>query len=358
MPAPEVTAYVQRLRAAGYTSGQVRDALIASGIAPAEAAKVAGTSKWILFAAGGAGGAFVLVVLLLALLSGSAFTITTQTGVSEVNAGAVLTFSDSFAFERDVGNSITLTHELVAPATGNVIVTTTQVVSAVQTAKSTVKVPADIAPGRYLVHTIAEADGHTAESSFAVKIVAPKTATPTYPTPSATSSTPATSPPPVTQTSCDDFDACTTDTVKDGQCTHALLPVCCGDYVCDSDHGETTGNCARDCAPLPETRTSVEIIADAEETATSNVASAEQLCATLAQVSDADQCYDTVARKALASQTCTKIGMDKQRDSCLLYFAINQKEFSVCDRMTNPTLQASCYSFKNLAGISQDTQSS
>lgn len=355
MPAPEVTAYVQRLRAAGYTSGQIRDALIRSGIAPAEAAKAAGTSKWLLFAAGGAGGAFVLVVLLLALLSGPSFTITTQTGAAEITAGSTLTFSDTFSFERDVGPSITLTHELVAPTTGNVVATTTQVVNAIQTAKSTVKVPADIPPGRYIVRTTAEADGHTAESSFAVKIVPKSAPAPTYTsTPSEMETSP--SPAPTTPASCDDFDSCTVDTIKDSQCTHTLMPVCCGDYVCDSDNGETTGNCARDCAPLPESKTSAEIIADAESIAGYNVASAEQSCATLAQVTDADQCYDTVARKALSSSTCIKIGMDKQRDSCLLYFAINQKEFSVCEQMTNPNLQASCYSFRNLAGLSQESQ--
>ncbi|MEK6849462.1 MAG: hypothetical protein AABY01_02740 [Nanoarchaeota archaeon] len=354
MPANEVTAYAQRLKSAGYSPGQVRDALIGSGVSPVIAAKVAGTKRWVLWAAGSIAGAFVVVIILMVALSGPAFSLVTQTSFSEVKPGATLSFSDAFTFERDVGNRILLKHELVAPATGNIVASSQQVVTAVKSAKSTVLIPDDIPPGRYLVRTTAEADGHTVESSFSVKVSESKSVVEAY-VPAMSGGSPVTSPgEPVTPLKCDDFDACTTDVIENNECVYKTVAVCCGDYICDGAGGETAGGCARDCAPLPTAKTSVEIIADAESEAADNLVHAEQLCATLAQVSDADQCYDTVARKAISSVTCTKIGVDKQRDSCLLYFAINQKEFSVCDQMTNPNLQSSCFSFRNLAGISQE----
>ena len=353
MPAKEVSAYVQRLRAAGYGSAQIRQQLVAGGLSPVQA--FLAVMPFALWIAGGVAGVSVLAIVLAVALSGPAFTMTTQPSSVEVRAGSSVSFADVFTFQRDVGATVALHHDVIAPATGNIILSADQRVPAAAKASSSVKLPATLAPGRYIIKTTADADGHTAESTFTVKVVAAALVTPTYSsTPATSSSTSSTTPPTLT---CDDFDACTTDVVKDGACVFSPMPVCCGDYVCDGDKGETTGNCARDCSPLPVAKTSVEIIAEAQSEAVSNPVHAEQLCGTLAQVVDADQCYDAVARTGAHSLTCARIATDSQRDSCYLYFAINQKEYAVCDSIATPALKSSCYSFKNLAGVVQESQS-
>jgi methionine-rich copper-binding protein CopC len=366
----EVIAYVQRLRANGYAAQAIRQNLLASGYTSQEAEQAlaaafrpvssASSRNWVPLAAGGGAGAVVLVVLLLIFLPSSpAFTVTTRPNTVEARAGTTLTFADTFEFKSKLKSSeIALTHELVAPATGNLLFSHDENVPAGASATSKVDLPDDLQPGRYLLKTIAKGDGHTAETSFSFKVLPalPKTSAPNTPapvipitpTPGVPASNESTAP---TQASCNDFDPCTEDTVVDGKCAFNQLPVCCGDYICKSDLGETTATCPRDCAAQPDAKSTSDIVAEAEQTATKDGPRAQLLCGTLAQQSDADQCYDSVARISATSAGCLKITDGKTKDSCLLYFAINKDEFSVCYSIGDPNLQSSCFSFRNLHEI-------
>ncbi|HSU72351.1 MAG TPA: hypothetical protein VLJ21_00700 [Candidatus Binatia bacterium] len=354
----EVIAYVQRLRDNGYSAQAIRQNLVSSGYTSQEADQallavfrpaVTQQRNWKPLAAGGIAG--VLVIVLLAVLfipSSPAFSVTTRPASVEARAGSTLSFSEQFVFEKPLDGELTLTHELVAPATGNLLTSVDQQAPVAPTVTSKLALPDDLQPGRYIVHTLVTAEGHTAESSFSFKVLPALSATTPSVTPE-TTETPTIEP--TTSQECNDFDPCTDDTFKEGTCVFETLPVCCGDYVCNSQLSETSATCPRDCAAQPEAKSTADILAEAEQTAANDAARAELLCSTLAQTSDADQCYDSVARISSHSSTCSKIVDSKTKDSCYLYFAINKDEFTVCTSITDPNLQSSCYSFKNLKEI-------
>lgn len=360
MPAPEVIASIQRMRAQGNSPAGIHQRLVAAGYSAVDADRAlnaAGVRRvaWFPLMAGIGGGlAVIIVVILIVNNIGPAFTMKTLPQAVEARAGSSISFGESFIFERSIDVAeLVLRHELIAPATGNLILQVEQRVELAERATSKVRLPEDLQPGRYVIKTVADADGHTAEASFSFKVL-PAQAKPAYQS-SSVAAAPVTSLPealpPVPTSACNDFDACTIDRAESGACVFEPMPVCCGDYVCDDDKGETTSTCSRDCAPAPIAKTSGEIVAEAEDIATSDAARAELLCGTLAQTADADQCYDLVARKTTQSATCARITADTTRDSCYLSFAINNKQFDVCTSITNPNLQSSCYSFKNLAEL-------
>ncbi|MBI4145254.1 hypothetical protein HY493_03535 [Candidatus Woesearchaeota archaeon] len=366
MVSQEVMTYVQRLRSMGYAPQAIRQNLLQAGYSVQEAdaalavspvAARAARHDWRPLLFGGIAGVAVIVVLIILLLpSGIKVTLTTQPQQLEVRAGGAITFSDALSLDGDA-ETITLIHELVAPETGNIIDTVEETIPATSDSVRTtsrVTIPSDVAPGRYLVRTTARADGAEAEASFSFKIV-PAPVVSSLEPPSSTPLIPTTPEAPA-QTECNDFDPCTEDTIKDGECVFESMQVCCGDYVCDVNAGETSGSCARDCAAPAEAKSTQTILDEAQDIAVSDVERAKLMCGTLAQRSDADTCYDTVARTSGQSSACLEIGTGKTRDSCLLYFAIQKDEFSVCAKIDDPTAQSSCYSFKNLNELSQATQ--
>lgn len=363
MVSQEVMTYVQRLRSMGYAPQAIRQNLLQAGytIQETDAALAApGTvtqtaqRNWRPLIFGGIAGVAVLVVLTIILLpSGVEVTLTTQPQQLEVRAGGTITFSDVLSLDGDA-ETVTLIHELVAPETGNIIDTLEETIPAPSDSVRTtsrVPIPADVTPGRYLVRTTARADGAEAASSFSFKIIPSQVSAPVE-QPSIPPTTPVETP----QPTCNDFDPCTEDVFENGQCAFSPLPVCCGDYVCDVDAGETTGSCSRDCAAPAEAKSTQSILDEAQQTATSDVERAKLMCGTLAQRSDADTCYDSVARASGQSSACSEIDSGKTHDSCLLYFAIQKDEFTVCTQIDDPTAQSSCYSFKNLYELSQATQ--
>ncbi|MBI4151138.1 hypothetical protein HY492_03360 [Candidatus Woesearchaeota archaeon] len=358
MPAPEVIASIQRMRSQGYSPAQIHQSLISSGYSSSDADRALRATglrriSWFPAAAGIGGGLAVIIIIILIVSNiGPAFTMKTVPQAVEARAGSSISFGESFEYERSIdAEELVLRHELISPATGNLILQIEQRVEVADSALSKVRLPDDLQPGRYVIKTVADADGHTAESSFSFKVLpsVKPASLPNVPAVGTSVSTPEYVSSPAAQ--CNDFDACTNDHAENGACFFEPLPVCCGDYVCDDDKGETTGTCSRDCAAAPAAKSSGEIVAEAETIAGSDANRAELLCGTLAQTADADQCYDLVARKTAISATCGRITTDATRDSCYLSFAINNKQFDVCTSITNPNLQSSCYSFKNLAEL-------
>jgi|GEM_PF-6531825 len=363
----EVIAYVQRLRNSGYSAQAIRQNLIASGYTPQEAdqALLSGFRpmvmqqgrNWKPLAAGIGAGTLVLVLMIVLLVpSGPAFTVSTQPSSAEARAGSSISFSERFVYERELDtDELEVIHELVAPATGNLIFSVDQRIPISPAYQTKLEIPEDLQPGRYIVRTIVTADGHTAESSFSFRVLPPAprqtVQVPTVPVVETPVDNQAEEMP---AQDCNDFDPCTDDSFFGGQCVFEQLPVCCGDYICDFNLGETTTTCPRDCAAQPAAKSTAEIIAEAEQAAVRAPETAELLCTTLAQKTDADQCYDTVARIGSKSATCQKISDSKTRDKCVLYFAIHKSEYTGCATIGDPNLQSSCYSFKNLGEIQQN----
>ena len=359
----EVIAYVQRLRSQGYSDSAIRQNLTASGYSAFDAesalranAPVAAPKKkinWVPILAGVGVGIVVLAVLVIILIpKGPAFTLRTTPSGAEVVQGDSISFSNNFEFNRDIKeDEFELVHKLVSPATGNLLSSVDESVDVSTRIQSSFSIPDDLQPGRYLIKTTATAGKREAESSFSFRVLA-KPVTDTIPIVIDLNGIEPDPDMPV-EITCNDFDQCTDDIVVNGECVFQQLPVCCGDFVCDFEAGETTATCSRDCAAQPTAKTSTEIIEEAEEAAETDPDKAELLCGTLAQTTDADQCYDRVARKALSSSTCKKITSQNIEDSCLLFFAIKQDQFDVCTDINDPNLQSSCYSFKNLYEIQQ-----
>jgi hypothetical protein len=365
MVAKEVVSYVQQLKANGYSMQAIRQNLLQAGyrekdVNAALRASAGGGIKFVpqhhvkAIVAGSAAGLLVLILLMIIIIpTRPSFSLETSIQNNEVVAGERISFSSNFDFKKEPKEDIVMEYEIIAPETLDLISTSKESIDVTSFATSKVNVPSDLTPGRYLMRTTASASGFQATDAFSFRVVVPQnTGTTTTP------SVPTTNDPVIDfqepeTLSCNDLDPCTDDSVVNGVCVYKEKPVCCGDYVCDFELGESSNTCSRDCAARPKAKKSEDIIQDALDTADSDKGRAVSLCQTLAQVSDADQCYDGVARGSGDSEICGGVKDSRTKDSCYLFFAINKDEFDVCPEVEDSTLQSSCYSFKNLHQIQQ-----
>lgn len=135
---------------------------------------------------------------------------------------------------------------------------------------------------------------------------------------------------------CDDQNFCTTDTCNKGTCEHLAVTPCCGNRNCET--GESESSCVIDCSKRV---TSTDIRTQALGLAGTNVQQAITTCASLAQQSYIDECLASVSDASANKLPCETIVSDDMRDACYIPFSY-KNDFSVCEKIVNQAIKNSC----------------
>ena len=275
---------------------------------------------------------------------------------------------------------VTLIHEIVD--TQNNLITSAEETLAIETrfsGKSSINIPEATLPGTYSIKTTADYDGKTAAARRTFYVYKPSetpTCTdgiqnqdeegidcggPCSPCPSCYDDIQnqdeegidcggPCSPCLECPESCDDEDPCTfdfCDETTDYYCdTQPLIP-CCGNDFCE--FGENYEICPEDCEKPDITKSPEEIIEEAKQSAKTTPDKAGQLCDSLSEQKDADDCFLEVAGTSSQIIFCDYVKSDARRDNCYMDFAL-EGNYEGCDQIKNTYLKNSC---KSLASFRQ-----
>jgi len=284
----------------------------------------------------------IISVVVLALVIGAiiwyvssippSFNISVIPDKQTYTAGEALTFKVSMnPSGYDVLLAYTLTDTL----------TKSQAISSQETAQTGVKntilsIPSDLRAGNYELTVSMTYSGKTASAKSNIQINAlpeeQKTAISSA-KPTAVESVCG---------SCDDYNACTTDTCVKGTCEYTEITPCCGNNVCEASESSSCADCKTSGTP-----TSSGDVESAKAKAKSDAVGASQICAGIPQTSEADRCYTEISQIADESSLCAPIQEQIARDSCYIEFAF-KNDNSVCPKIVDNYLQLSCYNLFNI----------
>jgi hypothetical protein len=136
----------------------------------------------------------------------------------------------------------------------------------------------------------------------------------------------------ICQYECDDFNICTLNECIDGECVYTEIIPCCGNNICEEGEEET---CPEDCKPKERTLADSEIKKQTDD------------CDKIATIALRDSCFEEAAKTKNSSQLCDKITDKIKKDSCYMHFAL-KNDFTVCDKIQNKYTQNSCYSLSRM----------
>lgn len=74
-------------------------------------------------------------------------------------------------------------------------------------------------------------------------------------------------------------------------------------------------------------------------------------CGKAADERTKDVCLSNVAKIMGKSEVCAEIIKDSRKDTCYMNFVIENKDYTVCDKITHPYLRQSCESLKQLSKL-------
>ena len=172
---------------------------------------------------------------------------------------------------------------------------------------------------------------------------------------------------------CNDNNPCTDDVIENGGCVNKPIAPCCGNDICE---GQEKDVCAVDCGNIgtpfgltAETLDEIKELArvnpgkalqqcnkidvpDLRDTCISNIGDVQRnknYCNTIINVRIKDLCYSKIAESTNDNSLCQEISTESRRDSCYAYFFVPpNKDYSVCDKVTNNNLRQSCESLRQL----------
>ncbi len=280
--------------------------------------------------------------------------------------------------------------ELVSASTGAIVASQAET-TALETKGSpsiSLQIPANAAPGNYVLRVIAEYDGKRAIASTSVVLGAGQ--------PSCSDGarngretgvdcggdcTPCSSTGSSSSGQCDDFNPCTADTLTNGACTFLPITPCCGNRMCET--GESN-SCSGDCTPrgdAPELSRSeqlerIKLIATSDPTRAatecrketipnykdscfSNVATTAKdvsYCDSVAGERLKNVCIREVAEVTLNPSLCGSVSREDFRDTCYISFVTEYRDYSVCESIVNENLRQSCLALRALAQPAQPVQ--
>ena len=93
-----------------------------------------------------------------------------------------------------------------------------------------------------------------------------------------------------------------------------------------------------------ETKKTVkEIIEEIQEISLSQPEEAYELCNEFDNQKDKDRCFMSIAASANNKVFCEYIQEDiHKRDSCYMNWGMNNNDYSICEKISNPNLKSSC----------------
>jgi hypothetical protein len=286
----------------------------------------------------------ILTIVVLKILSTEPkdIYISTTPLVSSVAPGGKLTFVNTLTSSTSREVKAELKHNIIYKKTGKTIGTKTERVSVGKksSTQTSTNLPADILLGEYEVITVLTHKEGSKQSSFNFVVQeGPSLEAPSFEEPSADVT-------PLCPTGCDDYNSCTSDRCVSGICENIPIIPCCGNGNCES--GEDQYSCSLDCGVQTETTSSV--VNDAIKKARTDPNTATMLCNSLPSVTDADNCFDTLAEKTNKHEFCESIQEDQIQSDCLMDFAL-EGNFAVCDKINDPYYLQSCFSLERQAGL-------
>jgi hypothetical protein len=290
----------------------------------------------------------------------------------------------SISFIKEISNlgslsryDVFVEHQLIDTKTSKIITGKNETI-AVETSSSkqtSLLVPEGIAAGDYLLRTVVTYDGRKAVATLPVKITSSKRESCfdgiKNQDEEKIDCVGICKPCSEVIIDCDDGNPCTEDVFENGICSNNAVIPCCGNNIC-----ETNEACAADCAAKqnppgasPETLEDIKDIGrsdpararqlcgqldvpDIQDVCISNIGEVQkdkEYCESVLSVKIKDTCHSTISKLSRDKSLCKAISGDGIRDSCYAYFFVPpNKDYSVCELITNKDLRGSCNSLKQL----------
>jgi hypothetical protein len=148
-------------------------------------------------------------------------------------------------------------------------------------------------------------------------------------------------------------------TCSDGLKNQDETNVDCGG-ACNAVNGAYwyDGSCHRSSqqiTPIPIGElTPQDIIINATATAATNPEKARMLCSQLESSTDKDTCYDKIAQVSDKQEYCALIVDTNTRDLCYKPFFFEHKDFTVCEKLTDPGNRQACEQLRELQKIMEE----
>ncbi len=389
MASPQAAAlanYIQQQLQAGYTEVQLRQYLAQYGYAPqvieeafslisrpklAGGFKISISPKLLMLSAGVLVGVLLIILLIALLTGGPKISLYSSSTSSEIDAGSTFTYTLSFG--DTISDPVTVDIRLLS-SSGSVVASDSRSSSpGSDSMQVSFDIPDTVQSGSYYLRSSIAYKGSQFRDDLPLKIIGK---------PEEASSTGSEviedtgdcfdnimngdeggidcggrcSPCQSCPDSCDDNDKCTEEICSPDtnyECVYSPIIPCCGNDICESL--ESSESCAADCTgfipPANESEESPEEIIDRVKSEDMDPNDAGNLCNSLPESSQADECFDAIAAKYDNPLFCVYIQSDGRKDNCyMINFVLKGKSTpDMCDNVVNKYLKKNCESLLELS---------
>ena len=305
---------------------------------------------------------------------------------TEVTAGESISFIQELSNKGSSSRfDVVVRQEIVDPKTFEVVTfkSETRAIETFTTTPTQIIIPEDTPAGSYILRVIVEYDGAKAPATLPIKVIQTKKE-------SCFDGIKNQDEAEIdcggickecneVVIDCNDNNPCTEDIEENGKCLNERIVPCCGNEICETGEG-----CETDCPKKdttveanPETLDGIKDLArtdpekaaqlcgelevpDIKDTCLSNIGEVQksmEYCETISSTKIKDSCRSNIAKSIGDKTLCSEIKGDGIRDSCYAnFFVPPNKDYSVCELITNKDLRASCHSLRQLDELHKGIQ--
>ncbi|MGM5487597.1 MAG: hypothetical protein ACQESG_01480 [Nanobdellota archaeon] len=152
---------------------------------------------------------------------------------------------------------------------------------------------------------------------------------------------------------CNDYNPCTNDYATEDGCRNTPIFPCCGNFLCEDGAGENDEDsenyCPADCAKSDkpvELMTREEVLNQGRALAGKDQDAAGEFCDSVPDEEKRDECFKIIAYDTKNKIFCNYVGSGGKRDACYMNFAMEEYDYSVCSKISDPYLKRSCNALK------------